>query len=529
MVRSTRRSHSFSPFSFHQQFKESHIEEKLLDGQSESMDVGFSDIRLELNKKKSKKVILDGSIQGRAQPGRLLAIMGPSGAGKSSLLHAIAGRIKESSKLSLTGKRYLNNVEITGDSQLPCAFIEQESLFFPHMTVRETLNFRVQLKLGNIAHQHEVVDAVLSQLQLTKVADSVVGDAKVRGISGGERKRLSIAVEMISSPDLIFLDEPTSGLDSTAATALVMNLRQLADSGKTIVAVIHQPSQHVFNIFDDVLLVAEGKQMYFGPRDQVRQYMESHGCVAETEMGTAEHILDCISKFPIGSESSQDAERRLENLAARASQAVMVHTDNVSQKRKMVNNNGGVRAGIITQFRLLLGRALREVFRGKTTIVLKLVQQISTALIYGGIYNLGTNQASIQDRFGLLSLIAIGGMNMAVAQTIRSFPREKTIVSRELASNMYQTLPYFIGKAISELPMVGFYNSLFGAAVYFLTGLNRAPGKLFNFLGLLSLHGVVSQAAGLLIGAISPNSDVALAMFPAVVVLNIIFDGKVSP
>ena len=97
-------------------------------------------------------------------------------------------------------------------------------------------------------------------------------------------------------------------------------------------------------------------------------------------------------------------------------------------------------------------------------------------------------------------------------------------MSNEIASNMYRTLPYFVGKAISELPMVGFFNGLFGIVVYKLTGLSNMSGKLLNFLGLLTMHGVVSQAAGLLIGAISPSSDVALAMFPAVVVLNIIFD-----
>jgi ABC-2 type transporter len=334
---------------------------------------------------------------------------------------------------------------------------------------------------------------------------------------------------LTGSPSLLCLDEPTSGLDSTAANALVQTLRELADSGKTVIAVIHQPNQHVFSKFDDVLLVSEGKQMYFGPRTEVRSYMEHHGCEALPEMGTAEHILDCISRQPIGDETDEEVNARMERLAMRAREAKL------SLGTRFANGNGivqrlsgggvhGPRANIFIQFRLLLKRSLCEVFRGKVAIVLGFVRQISTALIYGGIYHLGTNQASIQDRFGLLSLIAIGAMNMAVAQTIRAFPREKAIVSNELASNMYRTLPYFIGKAVSELPMVGVFNAIFGIVVYKLTGLSNMPGKLWNFLGLLTVHGVLSQAAGLLIGSISPNSDVALAIFPAVVVLNIIFD-----
>jgi ABC-type multidrug transport system ATPase subunit len=149
----------------------------------------------------------------------MLAIMGPSGAGKSTVLHAIAGRIRDSSKLTLYGQRALNGTPLSGRSALPAAFVEQDVLFFPHMTVRETLAFRVELKLGsmlvNRATRDAIVDDLMDELGLTQAADTIVGDAKVRGISGGERKRLSIAVEMISSPNLICLDEPTSGLGAS--------------------------------------------------------------------------------------------------------------------------------------------------------------------------------------------------------------------------------------------------------------------------------------------------------------------------
>jgi ABC-type multidrug transport system ATPase subunit len=502
----------------------------------EAVDLSFDGIRLELDHgRKGKKLLLDGSIRGRAQPGRMLAILGPSGAGKSSLLHALSGQIKDSTKLKLYGRRFMNGEAVSGDSMLPSAFIEQDVEFFPHMTVRETLRFRVDLKLGSQLSKKarlEMVEDLMQQLGLTKVAETAVGNSKVRGISGGERKRLSIAVEMISSPSLIMLDEPTSGLDSTAATALIDTLRELADQGKTVIAVIHQPSQHVFNKFDDLLLVSEGKQVYFGERSKVRSYMESNACRAESaEMGTAEHVLDCITRMPIEQETMEEAEERLERLSELATKQNIdlgkINTKD-SQKLKQFYSgpHGGPKASLFVQFKLLAQRSLREVKRSKGVILIKVVQQVTTALIYGGIYSLGYDQASIQDRFGLLSLIAIGASNMAIASSIRSFPREKTIVSKELANKMYRTLPYFIGKAISELPLVGFFNGVFGAIVYRLTGLNRAPGRFGNFLLLLTTHGLVSEAAGLVIGAFSPNSDVALALFPAILVLNIIFDGK---
>jgi ABC-type multidrug transport system ATPase subunit/ABC-type multidrug transport system permease subunit len=505
-------------------------------GGLDTVDLGFSDIRMELETKKKNangdktRVLLDGSIRGRAQPGRMMAIMGPSGAGKSTVLHALAGRIKGSSKIALEGTRHINGNPVTGDSMLPSAFIEQEVNFFPHMTIRETLNFRVELKLGSRLSKKArdtIVNDLIAQLRLEKAADTIVGDAKVRGISGGERRRLSIACELVSSPSLIFLDEPTSGLDSTAATSLVEVLRSLADAGKTIIAVIHQPSQHVFAAFDDLLLVSEGKQMYFGDVHNVRNYMEEQGCKAPSEMGTAEHILDCISKDMLIGETEEDAVARIKNLGDVAKDVNIDIGKGTGKVQKFAGGRqGGPKANILIQFKLLLKRALRENFRGKTKLVIQVVQQVSLGVIYGGIYSIGTNQASIQDRFGVLSLIAIGAANMAMASTLRAFPKEKAIVANEIGAKMYDTLPYFIGKALSEIPQTFFFSSLFGVLVSFLTGLNTTKKKLRRFLGLNSLHSLTSQSAGLMIGAVSPSSDAALAIFPAIMVLNIIFDGK---
>lgn len=183
----------------------------------EEVDLAFDKIILELAPKRGSKeprVLLDGSIRGRAKPGRMLAVMGPSGAGKSVFIHALAGRLKENRKLTLSGERYINGHPVDGDSMIPSAFIEQDVNFFPQMTVRETLDFRISLKLGSLVSKSErdtIANDLMKQLGLSKAADTVVGNAKVRGISGGERKRLSIAVEMISSPSVIMLDEPTSG------------------------------------------------------------------------------------------------------------------------------------------------------------------------------------------------------------------------------------------------------------------------------------------------------------------------------
>jgi ABC-type lipoprotein export system ATPase subunit len=527
-----------------------------------SIDLSFSDMTLVLKSKKkgdvSEMIILNGSVKGRAQPGRLLAILGPSGAGKSSLLHALAGRIKHNKKLTLRGRRYVNGVPLAADSFLPAALIEQDVTFFSHMTVAETIQFRVQLKLGStldLMKREAVVNNLLQRLDLVRVADTIVGDsAKVRGISGGERKRLSIAVEMITAPAIILLDEPTSGLDSTSALQLVRTLRHLADGiitgsshhpkgtssecqdkKTTVIAVLHQPNQHVLDVFDDLLLLGQGgQQMYFGPRIDVRKYMENDAkCPAPPEMGTAEHCLDCISSFPMNEDEIVDPTlviNRIERLIRLSDQSkhpdlgIMATSERNGKEKRYTSSNSGPRANVLLQFQLLFQRSIHEIVRSKLTLILYLVRLISMALIYGSIYQLKLNQSSIQDRYGLLSLIIIGAANMGMSKTIRSFPREKSIVSNEISAGMYHTMPYFIGKAISEIPLSTVFNSIFGIFVYLMTGLDRDTSKLLNFIVILTIHGIVSEAVGLFIGSISPNSDVALAIYPAVVVLNIIFD-----
>lgn len=330
--------------------------------------------------------------------------------------------------------------------------------------------------------------------------------------------------------------QPTSGLDSYQATQVIETLRKLADQGKTVVAVIHQPSQHTFQLFDDLLLISEGKLMYYGERSKVREYMEELGYGCEAEVGTAEHILDCVSRV-VGADAEAEREsvNRIETIARAADQHARewvsfdsddTNTEKTERKMKHIVDLTTTHPGtnVLRQFKLLFRRSIQETLRGKAAIIIKMVQQVSLGLIYGGIYSLGDNQASIMDRFGLLSLIVIGATNMAMAGTIRSFPKEKSIVSVELASSLYRTFPYFISKALSELPLIGLFNAIFSSLIYPLARLQK--GRFKTFLGLTSLHSIASEAVGLLIGSISPSSDVALALFPPIIVLNIIFDGK---
>jgi ATP-binding cassette, subfamily G (WHITE), eye pigment precursor transporter len=198
--------------------------------------------------------------------------MGPSGCGKTSLLNCLSGRATPSS-----GHILLNGQAATASAlKRATAFIEQEDMFIPLLTTREHLTFIAQLCMDQqvpLTAKLARVEELLQQLGLQDCANTLIGGAGVfKGISGGERKRLSFASEIISSPQLIICDEPTSGLDSHMAELLVSMLRKLANEGCCVIASIHAPSSAVFEYFIHIHLLSSGHTAYFGTTAAARQH-----------------------------------------------------------------------------------------------------------------------------------------------------------------------------------------------------------------------------------------------------------------
>lgn len=245
---------------------------------TELLDLEFNDVNLTLTTKKrekmfgkrveKKKVILN-NISGKIYSACLTGILGPSGSGKTSLLNLLAARLLHDKKLELTGTLLSNGKPITNWSKhrRTCSYVEQDDLLFHNLTVAETLYFYAELRLPrNFSKEEraERVDAVINELSLKKCKDTKIGNARVRGISGGERKRVSIAVEILRGPVMVLLDEPTSGLDSTKSLQVVETMKQMAELGRTVVASVHQPRSAIWQMFDNVIILSEGRVMYQG-------------------------------------------------------------------------------------------------------------------------------------------------------------------------------------------------------------------------------------------------------------------------
>ncbi|KAJ3109237.1 hypothetical protein HDU96_007268 [Phlyctochytrium bullatum] len=260
-------------------------------GENRKMDFGFTDLSLRLP---SGVPVLQG-VTGEIRAGRMTAIMGPSGAGKTTFMNVLMGKVSRTGgELRINGRP----AEMQQFKKL-IGYVPQEDVMHRELTVEENIAYSAKIRLPRSWTNQEVkkhVEHVVDALNLTKVKHSPIGDDFSRGISGGQRKRVNVGMELAATPLALFLDEPTSGLDSTAALDLSSILRSISRLGLTIVSVIHQPRMEIFRSFDDVLLIAPGgRTAYFGPVDKVQGYFESLGFHFDKDANVADVLMDVLS------------------------------------------------------------------------------------------------------------------------------------------------------------------------------------------------------------------------------------------
>jgi ABC-type multidrug transport system ATPase subunit len=259
-------------------------------------DICYS-VRVGAGESASQKHILR-NIHGIAEPGRLIAIMGPTGSGKTSLLNVLAARTVYCKNAVLSGEIQVNGEKRDEENfREHSAYVQQDDVLYAHQTVQETLLMaaRLRLKGATVQQSESLVNTLIHQLGLVKARNTEVGSASVRGVSGGERKRTNLGIELIADPGVLFLDEPTSGLDSFQAEAVVRVLSKLAQDGRTIFMSIHQPSSQIFAMFDRLMLLSEGYCLYYGPATEAVPYFGKLGYKCPNDFNPADFLLETIS------------------------------------------------------------------------------------------------------------------------------------------------------------------------------------------------------------------------------------------
>ncbi|KAG4395178.1 hypothetical protein AAZX31_20G161800 [Glycine max] len=463
-----------------------------------------------------ERTILKG-VTGIAQPGEILAVLGPSGSGKSTLLHALAGRLHGP---GLTGTILANSSKLTKPVLRRTGFVTQDDILYPHLTVRETLVFCAMLRLPRALLRSEKVaaaEAAIAELGLGKCENTIIGNSFIRGVSGGERKRVSIAHEMLVNPSLLILDEPTSGLDSTAAHRLVLTLGSLAKKGKTVITSVHQPSSRVYQMFDKVVVLTEGQCLYFGKGSDAMRYFQSVGFAPSFPMNPADFLLDLANGVcHVDGQSEKDKPNIKQSLIHSYNtvlgpkvKAACMDTANVPTKnthpwrsnssKEFRRSN---RVGFLDwfyQFSILLQRSLKE-RKHESFNTLRVCQVIAAALLAGLMW-WHSDYRNIQDRLGLLFFISIFWGVFPSFNSVFAFPQERTIFMKERASGMYTLSSYFMARIVGDLPMELILPTIFLIVTYWMGGLK--PDLWAFLLTLLVVLGyvMVSQGLGLALGA----------------------------
>ncbi|CAL5215383.1 unnamed protein product [Lathyrus oleraceus] len=246
----------------------------------------------------NKETFLLHDISGQAVKGQIMAIMGPSGAGKSTFLDALAGRIARG---SLEGSVRIDGKPVTTSyMKRVSSYVMQDDQLFPMLTVFETFMFAAEVRLPPSISRDEKkkrVHELLDKLGLQSATHTYIGDEGRRGVSGGERRRVSIGIEIIHKPSLLFLDEPTSGLDSTSAYSVVEKIKDIAQGGSIVLMTIHQPSFRIQMLLDKITVLARGRLIYMGRPDALQTHLSGFGRPVPDGENSIEYLLDVITEY----------------------------------------------------------------------------------------------------------------------------------------------------------------------------------------------------------------------------------------
>eukprot|EP00257_Ricinus_communis_P024853 XP_025012267.1 pleiotropic drug resistance protein 1 isoform X2 [Ricinus communis] len=492
---------------------------------------GITEDRLELLK----------GVSGAFRPGVLTALMGVSGAGKTTLMDVLAGR--------KTGGYIEGNITISGYPKKQETFArisgycEQTDIHSPHVTVYESLLYSAWLRLPpevDSDTRNMFVEEVMELVELTSLREALVGLPGVNGLSVEQRKRLTVAVELVANPSIIFMDEPTSGLDARAAAIVMRTVRNTVDTGRTVVCTIHQPSIDIFDAFDELLLLKRGgEEIYVGP-------VGRHAC----------HLIkyfEDIEGIPKIKDGYNPATWMLEVTTTAQEVALGVDFSDIYKNSELYRKNKALikelsrplpgskdlyfptqySKSFTTQCMACLWKQHWSYWRNPPYTAVRLVFATFIALMFGTIFwKLGTKRSRRQDIFNAMgsmyaAVLFLGFHNSTAVQPVVAI--ERTVFYRERAAGMYSALAYAFGQVMIEVPYILIQTIIYGVIVYAMVGFEWTISKFFWYLFFMYFTLLYFTFYGMMNVAITPNHNIAAIVSSAFYAIWNIFSGFIVP
>ncbi|MCL7039787.1 hypothetical protein MKW94_015893 [Papaver nudicaule] len=471
--------------------------------------------------KSSKEKILLNDISGEAREGEILAILGPSGSGKSTLIDALANRI---SNESLKGCVTMNGESLeSGVLKLISAYVMQDDLLFPMLTVEETLMFSAEFRLPRSLSKSVKmarVQAVIDELGLRNAANTLIGDEGHRGISGGERRRVSIGVDIIHDPIVLFLDEPTSGLDSSCAFMVVKVLQRIARSGRIVIMSVHQPSSRLVCLFDKLIFLSQGETVYYGSPTHLPLFLSDFGHPIPEHEDGAEFMLDLYRGFediPGGTKRIVEFNKlRQEVIENQQLELAYSNGLGVSIKQAIVSRGKLVGIGqtsTIFKFAnpfwveiiVLVKRSLTNSKRMPKVFMLQIGGVVFVGCILASVYwqQLDNTEGGIQERIGFFAFL-LTTIFFGCTDVLAVFLQERYIFMRETAYNSYRRSSYVLYHSILAIPSLFIFSILLASLTFLPVGLNGGFSSfLFYFLTIFASFWAANSLVSLVSGLVS--------------------------
>ena len=477
---------------------------------------------------------------------------------KSTLLDILAGRkTLRKGRATLTGTLLFNDRPRARKLMRKSAYVTQDNVHLASLTVRQTLGFAAALRMenSNKKKREERVLTVAKMLGIDKILDSRVGGTLVRGISGGQLKRLSVAVEIIHLPSLIFLDEPTTGLDSSIAHEVMSAVRNLANFNRTVICTIHQPPPATFALFDKLLLLARGRTCYFGPVAACTGYFENFGYKYDglaAGANPAEFAVAVAGAFLEPKKSPHelcklysDSKERNDFSSSFEATASSDHNLSVStgasttypsslleqcltlgrrQVLKTMQDKRPLNAGIGEKW--TNPQILRACRRDLNVLTPTLsVRHIVVALFYGSIYsNLGEDQKLERMSLCFFTLMFVV---MGHQQNIPIVFEERLLFYRERGAKIYGNFSYWLTGGVSVVPLTIVMVAIFASAMYKMTGFRSEWDAFLFFFFIASITSLNGLFYCQLLSVLSPSQQAAIALYPATLFFFISFTGYI--
>ncbi|KAF7830247.1 pleiotropic drug resistance protein 1-like [Senna tora] len=502
-----------------------------VDMPQEMKNQGVFETRLELLK----------GVSGAFRPGVLTALMGVSGAGKTTLMDVLAGR--------KTGGYIEGNITISGYPKRQETFArisgycEQFDIHSPYVTVYESLLYSAWLRLSpevDSSNRKMFIEEVMELVELTSLREALVGLPGETGLSTEQRKRLTIAVELVANPSIIFMDEPTSGLDARAAAIVMRTVRNTVDTGRTVVCTIHQPSIDIFDAFDELLLLKlGGEQIYAGPLGRHCSHLIQY--------------FEAIQEIPKIKEGYNPATWMLEVTSAGTEANLRVNFTNVYRNSELYRRNKQLIQELsrppqdskdlyfasqysqtfLQQCVACLWKQHLSYWRNTSYTAVRLLFTTLIAFLFGMIFwGIGLKRRKEQDLFNAMgsmyaAVTFIGVQNAASVQPIIAV--ERTVFYRERAAGMYSALPYALAQVIIELPHIFVQTVIYGIIIYAMMGFEWKASKFLWYLFFMYFTFLYFTFYGMMSMAITPNPHISGVLSSAFYAIWNLFSGFVIP